>query len=35
MPRKRALDGVVTGQPIAMRLLPDELSRLKELAAQE
>lgn len=35
MPRKRAPAGVVTGKPIALRLLPDELDAIKHLAQAE
>lgn len=35
MPRKRAPQGVVTAQPIALRLLPSELDEVKQLAARE
>lgn len=35
MPRKRAPHGVVTERPIALRLLPDELKQVQELAAAE
>lgn len=35
MPRKRAPHGVTTPRPIAMRLLPQELSEFKALAEKE
>lgn len=35
MPRKRAPHGVVTERPIALRLMPDELKQVQELAAAE
>ncbi|MBS0501132.1 MAG: hypothetical protein JSR74_12515 [Proteobacteria bacterium] len=35
MPRKRAPHGVKTAQPIAMRLLPQELEAFKAMAEKE
>lgn len=35
MARTRAPNGVVNNKPIALRLLPDELEQIKNLAATE
>lgn len=35
MPQKRTPNGAVSARPIALRLLPDELAEVKELAAKQ